>query len=41
VREVEIPDETEVDIFDLMALADDPLAVQVADTYPLIRRSLP
>lgn len=41
VREVEIPDASEVDIFELMALADDPLAVQVADTYPLIRRSLP
>lgn len=41
VREVEIPDAAEVDIFALMATAADPLAVQVADTRPLIRRSLP
>lgn len=41
VREVEIPDAAEIDIFELMATADDPLAVQIADTRPLIRRSLP
>lgn len=40
VREVTIPDAAEVDIFDLVADAPDPLAVQVADTQPLIRRSL-
>jgi hypothetical protein len=41
VREVEVPDVSEIDIFALMATAPDPLAVQVADTRPLIRRSLP
>ena len=40
VREVTIPNAAEVDIFDLVADAPDPLAVQVADTQPLIRRSL-
>lgn len=41
VREVTVPDETEIDIFELIADTDDPLAVQVANTNPLIRRSLP
>ena len=41
VRQVTIPNEAEVDIFDLISDTDDPLAVQVANTNPLIRRSLP
>ena len=41
VREVTVPDETEIDIFELIADTDDPLVVQVVNTNPLIRRSLP